>query len=77
VVARDVNQKTEELGDRNENGMMSLKEYAAGLTGWKWREIEEDGRLKGNEEEGQVKKRNTTSNSKPSKEDASARKLVE
>jgi hypothetical protein len=36
-------EKTDELGDRNKNGMVSLKEYATGLTGWKWRETEEDG----------------------------------
>jgi hypothetical protein len=40
--------------------MMGLKEYA---TGWKWQETEEDGRPKRNEEEGQCKKRNTTTNS--------------
>jgi hypothetical protein len=57
--------------------MMSLNEYATGLTGWKWREIEEDGRLKENEEEGQCKKRNTTSNSEPSKEEASDKNLAE
>jgi hypothetical protein len=56
--------------------MMSLKEYATGLTGWKWRETQEDGRPKGNEEEGQCKKRNTTSNSKSSKEEASAKNLA-
>jgi hypothetical protein len=52
---------------------MSLKDYAE----YVWWEIEEDGRLKGNEEEGQCKKRNTTSNSKPSKEEASAKNLAE
>jgi hypothetical protein len=38
--------------------MMSL--YATVLTGWKWRETKEDGRPKGNEEEG-GRKRHTTS----------------
>jgi hypothetical protein len=48
MVARDIKlvyqqgKKQKKLGDRNENGMMSLKEYATGLTGWKWRETEED-----------------------------------